>query len=193
MSFELNKAGTTDYPQVPNGTAVALPVQIVDFGFQEKYDFDTKETAVDDNGKKIYQHKVFITSEFPEHTMDVDGEQKPLWVGKEYTLSTHEKAALTGLISSTAPSAKNLTEILGIPYMATIESTSGGKAKIVATTPAADKLVMNDEMVNKADIKLINSAVSYSIEDGEDDVFKALPEWMQNNILEGKMNQEASS
>ena len=183
MSLDLNEnKNKKEFKKVEEGSHIAVPVQIIDFGNQLKTDWQTGEPVLNDKGEEVIQHRVWITSEFPEQTDTFEDVEKPLWLGKEYTVSTHEKANLVELIKATNSKAKNLSEIIGIPYTATVGLTSGGNPKITACTPCPNKLVMNDEMVAKEDIKLFNEPVIYSLEDGQNDVYSNLPDWMKEKI-----------
>lgn len=184
MSLELKEnKGNKEFKQVPEGPHLAIPVQVIDFGMQFVTDWQTQEQKMEkDEVTPMIRHKVWITSEFPEVTDEFDGEEKPLWIGKEFTVSTDDRANLTSLIKATNSSAKNLGDIIAAPYTATVGLTSGGKTKIVSETPCAAKVAFGDKVVPKGDVKLFNEPVVYSLEDGQNDVYGNLPDWMKEKI-----------
>ena len=71
-----------NFEPVSEGVHCAACIAIIDLGdqFNDKF------------GK--LQHKVMFTWEFPDETVNVDGEDKPRVLSKEYTLSLSEKATL---------------------------------------------------------------------------------------------------
>lgn len=64
------------------GVHVASCIWIIDLGEQYSEKFGTT------------QHKVMLTWETPDETIEVDGEARPRVISKEYTLSLSEKATL---------------------------------------------------------------------------------------------------
>jgi len=69
----------------PKGTHQAVCVSVVDLGTGE-------ETW---QGETKIQRKINVTWALPKSTVEIDGEQRPLLIGKKYTVSDHEKADLT--------------------------------------------------------------------------------------------------
>lgn len=190
MSLAINKQVKRVYKTVPTGSSIGIPVQIIDFGIQFKIDWQTKEKVVSEySGLPILQQHVWIVFETPEHTDEFEGEDKPLWIGKTYNLSVgkdgsyiHEKSGLAALIGASNPQAETLKDIIGYPVTITVGETSGGKPKVTAAMPCADKVVMGDDVVAKTDIVLYNDSLVYAIEDGKNEVYANLPDWMKENI-----------
>ena len=188
MTLEIKKT----VKKVSVGTHLAMPVQIIDLGQQYQTDWKTGEIKqYEDSGEDIIKHMVYITFEFPFETDQFDGVDKPLWLGKKYTVSTHELAALTGLLKAIKPGVTDLRDIVGLPTMLEVGETSGGNPKIVSATSAPNKYVVDNpaspldgEVVDTTSLELFNEPRVYSIEDGKNEVFEQLPKWLQEQINE---------
>lgn len=176
MSLKLStieeSSNKKDFGRLEDGPHLARIVSVVDFGEQNQTDYQTGEATAP-------KKKVMITYETPnEHiTYEKDGEEvtKPRWISKEYTLSMHEKSALFKLVKTIAPDANSLDELLNLPCMITVASTSGGKAKIDAVS-----LPMKGIEVPA----LENETFHFDFSEPDMDLFSKLPEWQQNKIKE---------
>lgn len=177
------EGGSTSTP-APAGTHIAYAVQVIDFGTQDD----------EYMGKPRVSHKARITFELPTQKaifVDERGEE-PYHVGKEYTVSLHEKANLRHDLENwrgrpfTEKELEgfDLRNILGKPCLVTIQhgKSQAGKAyaKITAITsiPAAMKSGLPPMVAQ--------STLFYDIEQGRDAVFKSLPEWLQNKIADSR-------
>ena len=147
-------------------------MSVVDFGTQDQTDWQTGEAT---DPKK----KVMITYETPDEliTYEKDGEEvtMPRWISKEYTLSMHEKSALFKLVKTIAPDAASLDELLNIPCMITVASTSGGNAKVDAVSLPMKGVTVPD---------LVNETFHFDFTEPDMDLFSKLPEWQQKKIKE---------
>lgn len=177
-----NKA-RVDYGRVEDGAYPARIVQIIDFGKQIETDWKTGEPLVyEDSGETIVKHKVWINFEFPDELIDVDGEQKPRWYGKEYTVSAHEKSALYALLKAVDPKGvateggRNVKGLLGLPAMVTIGSTSSGKAKVSGVSAVPKGMQVGS---------LINQEVFFDLDEPDTQTFEGLPKWMKERITNG--------
>ena len=183
LSFAEKTTTKKDYGRVEDGAYTARVVQIIDFGKQIETDYKTGEPKVyEDSGMPVVKHKVWINFELPTETIEYDGEVKPRWYGKEYTVSAHEKSAMAALLKALDPKGehtargKNAKGILGLPAMVTIGSTGSGKAK-VAGVSAVPKGMQVDALAN---------GETFFDLDGDDlDTFNSLPKWMQERIING--------
>ena len=179
---EKPKAARKDFGRADDGAYPARICQLIDFGKQYATDYQTGEVKKYDDGNPIIQHKVWITFELPTETIEVDGEARPRWYGKEYTLSTHEKAALTALMKAADPKGEHTTKgrnphgLLGLPVMVTIGSTKSGKAKVAAVTAVPKGLQVDP---------LANPETFFDLDSDDMEVFDSLPDWMKNRIKEG--------
>jgi hypothetical protein len=171
-----------DYGRVEDGTYPARVVRIIDFGLQYATDFKTGEVKKYDDGNDVIQHKVWIDFELPTETIDIDGVKKPRWYGKEYTVSSHEKAAIQALLKAADPDGKatmkgkNVVGLLGLPVMLTIGSTSTGKAKVAGITRLIKGMSVDP---------LANPTLFFDLDEATYKDFELLPEWMQKRIKDG--------
>jgi hypothetical protein len=171
-----------DYGRVEDGTYPARVVRIIDFGLQYATDFKTGEVKKYDDGNEVIQHKVWIDFELPTETIDIDGVKKPRWYGKEYTVSSHEKAAIQALLKAADPDGKatmkgkNVVGLLGLPVMLTIGSTSTGKAKVAGITRLIKGMSVDP---------LANPTLFFDLDEATYKDFELLPEWMQKRIKDG--------
>jgi hypothetical protein len=178
---ETKKAKTT-FPRLEEGTYAARIARIIDFGMQYATDWKTGERKQYDDGNDVIQHKVWIDFEFPTETIEIDGEQRPRWQGKEYTVSAHEKAAIQALLKAADPSGKatakgrNVAGLLGLPLMVSIGSTNTNKPKI--TNVAA---LMKGMSVPE----LANPTLFFDLDEVDLTTFESLPDWMKKRIQEG--------
>ena len=69
---------------VPSGTHLARCYQMIHIGTVE-WEY---------NGEQKFSNKVRLTFELPNEMREFSGEQKPMVISKEYTLSMHEKSNL---------------------------------------------------------------------------------------------------
>jgi hypothetical protein len=176
------KAAKKDFGRAEDGAYPARIVQLIDFGKQYATDFKTGEIKKYDDGNEVVQHKVWITFELPTETIEVDAVSKPRWYGKEYVVSTHEKAALTGLLKAADPKGehtakgRNVRGLLGLPVMITIGSTSSGKAKVAAVSAVPKGLPVDP---------LANPESFFDLDSDDVAMFEALPNWMRERITSG--------
>ena len=175
-------AKKTVYPRIGEGTYPARIVRILDFGMQYATDFKTGEIKLYEDGNQVVQHKVWIDFELPTETIAVDGVDKPRWIGKEYTVSSHEKAALQALLKAADPGGKatlkgrNVTGLLGLPLMITVGSTSTGKDKISNVSSLVKGMTVD---------ALANPTLFFDLDSNDRKTFDSLPDWMKKRIQEG--------
>ena len=74
----------TKREKVPSGTHVARCYSMIHIGTVE-WEYQ---------GEKKYSNKIRVTFELPFEMRDFKGEEKPMVISKEYTLSLHEKSNL---------------------------------------------------------------------------------------------------
>lgn len=182
LNFAEAKKAKKDFGRVEDGAYPARVVQIIDFGRQIETDYKTGEVKKYDDGNDIVKHKVWINFEFPTETIEIDGETKPRWYGKEFTISNHEKSAMFSLLKAIDPKGtatnkgRNVKGMLGLPAMVTIGSTSGGKAKIVSVSGVPKGMQVD---------ALANPEVLFDLDGDDLDTFNSLPKWMQDRITDG--------
>ena len=161
-----------NFGRIDEGTFVARVAQLIDLGVQE----DEYE------GERKVAHKIFINFEFPTEMMEIEGEQKPRWVGKEFGVSLHEKATLTKLVQSADPDGKltskgrNLKGLMGLPLMVTIGSTKTGNAKIAGMARLMKGLQVAE---------LSKDPVFFDMDSASKEDYEVLPQWIQDKIKAG--------
>jgi hypothetical protein len=173
MSLNVAQKPKANLGRVEAGTYPARPVQIIDLGQQVQTDWQTGEPKTYDDGNIVVKPEVFINFEFPTERVTVQDEDRPRWTGKQYTLSNHEKAALTQLLNAAAPGTENVSEVLAKPVTVTVGSTSGGNAKITNVAPI---------MKGMAVAELENPTAVFDFDEPDMEVFNKLPEWIRNKI-----------
>ena len=173
MNFNKPSSSSKKFPPMDTGVFPARIVQLIDLGIQEsEWQGETKRNP-----------KVQITFEFPTETIEVDGEHKPRWLGKEYTVSMHEKSALAALVSSADPSGKATANgskpegLLGLPLSVSVGRTSTGNAK-VSGVAGMMKGMQVDELKNPP------TFFDLSVK-GTWDAFEKLPDWLKEKIKTG--------
>lgn len=166
---ESKQTGGSKFPRIEDGTYPALLVGIVDVGVQPQTDWKTGK-------EKAPARKLFLTFELPTETIEIDGEEKPRWIGKDYTFSFHEKAGLTkvvDILKREVKGAKNMQDLLGVACMVTVGSTGTGNAKLAGVVP---------KVKGMPTAELQNEAVCFDMDEPDLDTFNKLPQWLQNKI-----------
>lgn len=182
LSFAPKKQ-TKDYGRVEDGSYVARIVQIIDMGMQEETDYKTGEVKVyEDTGAPVIRPKVWINFELPTETINIDGVDKPRWYGREFTISSHEKAVLALLLKAADPKGThtnkgtNVRGLLGLPVMVNIGSTASGKAKVTSVSAVPKGLAVDP---------LSNPETFFDLDEKDVETFGTLPVWMQDKIKNG--------
>ena len=159
MALLAKKKAKSTVPPLAADTYAAVCVGVVDLGEQHSEKF------------KNYQNKVMFLFEIIGETVDVEGEAKPRWLSKEYTLSLSEKSN-----DDDSDNGYDVTQLLGRP------------ALVVVTLKENDNGTFNDISVITAPPKMMqipdaeSEKLCFVIEEWNDEVFEKLPEWIQNKI-----------
>ena len=82
MSLKIKKKSGSSVPPMDAGTYPAVCVGIVDLGEQYSETF------------KKYSDKLLVIWEIPSQTIEIDGEDKPRWLSKDFSASLNEKSNL---------------------------------------------------------------------------------------------------
>ena len=96
MSLKVKNRNKPSLPPIDGGTYPAVCVAIVDLGEQNNEKF------------KKYEDKVLLIWELPSVLIEVDGEQKPRWLSKDFSATLNEKSNLTKFLVPWR--GKNFTE-----------------------------------------------------------------------------------
>lgn len=181
--MKFNKpAGKKNNGRIEDGTYSARVVQVIDLGVQkDEY-----------NGEEKIKPEVLVTFEFPTELLVINGEERPRWLSKNYTVSLHEKAALTQLLNAVDPDGKltkkgaNPQGILGQACMITVGSTASGNAKVVGVSRLLKGLQVPE---------LDNPTAFFDLDSDSKDnkaVFESLPDWIKTKI-QSAMNYDNSA
>ena len=176
MSITATAKGGGTFQIAPAGTHIGRCVQIIDLGTQ-KTNFQGREKRA---------RKVRIAWELPEElaTFNADKGEEPFVVGKEYTLSLGDKATLRKDLEAWRGRAFtneelegfDLAKLLGVPCLLTIvhevaKSSGNNYAKIVSVTKIGKNMTCPPQ---------ISAGLEYSIDQGKNEIFQSLPEWLQD-------------
>lgn len=177
MAILASDKGGGDFQQPPIGTHVARCIQVIDLGTQR----DQWQ------GKPKLTRKVRITWELPNEkaVFDETKGEEPFFVSKEYTLSLGDRANLRHDLegwrgqefTEDELKAFDLAKLLGrVCMLSVIHKTSASKKKYAAVT-SVSRLPKGTVCPDQ-----VNPSVEYSVEEGPNEVFKALPEWIREKI-----------
>lgn len=186
--MKLPAKASTDFEIVPARNHIAICNAVVDLGLQP--------------GSGMYpepKRKIYLRFELPTEriTYKKDGVETegPMSIGSSFTASMSEKANLRKLIESwfgkkfpsdDAAADFDLCNLLGRKCLLNVtHSEKGGKtyANIKDATPIPKGMV--------ADQKQYNESLYYSLDDHNQQIFMALPEWLRKKI-EGRLQEPES-
>lgn len=131
--------------------------------------------------------QVVLLFEFPNETIDINGEKKPMAISQFINayLGSTKKPSKTNLLLTSwrgrpfTPeelAGFDLAKVVGAPAMINIihEERGGNMVhKIASISPLPKGMTMPGQ---------VNKSVIYEIEQGRDAVFQGLPEWTRNMI-----------
>lgn len=177
----------TDYKPIDSGTYVARCFSMVHIGtIEQEY-----------QGEKKDSNKVRITWELPTETkVFKEGEEpKVLTIGKEFTLSLHEKSNLRKFLESwrgrgfTEEESKkfDITKLLGVPCMLSVIHKTSKQGKLYAEISSISTLPKSLTCPAQ-----INPNFEFSLTDKEFDQkkFDSLPDWLKDKIKTSKEYRE---
>lgn len=180
MPLIASETGGGSRPLPPPGTHAANCVWVIDLGTQHE----------EFQGKPKILHKVRLTWELSDTraVFDEAKGEEPFFVSRDYTLSLHEKAALRHDLESWrgAPFSEeqakgfDVEKLLGKSCLISVihkKSETSGKVNAKITGVSAIPKGM-------AVPKLINPTVFYTVDMGNNAIYKKLPEWLQEKIAE---------
>ena len=170
------KESTSSFKPVPAGAHAARCYGMVSIG-----------TQIPTNPTYQPSFQVVLMFEIPAETIERDGKQVPLSICRFLgtSLGKPTKPTKTNqLLSSwrgkpfTIDEAKgfDLAKVVGHPCLLNIihEDKNGQTRESIASISPLPKGMAIPPQINKS--------IIYEIEHGQNDVFKALPEWLQNKI-----------
>jgi hypothetical protein len=195
MSLTLSESAKATERQLPEaGTTMGVLVQLIDLGCQ-KTNWD---------GEEKWSPKVRLTFELPDQV--IDGEvvengkttkvTKPMMVSLELTRSLGERATLRKHLESWRGAAFtskelasfSLKNLLGKAALLTLMHKTSQAGRQYCAINAISKLPKGMTAPKES----VNSHVFYEIENGQNEVFAALPEWLQDKVRASKEFQMAA-
>lgn len=165
-------------PPVEPGVYMAVCIGFIDLGEQYSEMF------------KSYSNKGMYIWELPGETIEVDGEQKPRQLSKEFTISVSKKGNLRGFIESWNSKGYTDDEFMEFDLFEQI-----GK-------PCQLNVVLNEskEYSNVDNLMPIPKGfpapttdtkyIKWDMDSWNDEVFKELPEWIQEKIKKSTQYQK---
>jgi hypothetical protein len=161
---------------VPAGTHVARCYQIIHIG-----------TIVDTyQGEEKLVNKVRLVFELPLETADFGKGEQPFSIGRDFTLSMHEKSALRAFVQSwlgealsDSDAAKfNLGTMIGKEAMVSVMHRAANTGRVYADLKGASPLVKGMTCPPQ-----VNASFVLDFDSEDFDLrFKMLPEWLQNKV-----------
>ena len=157
-------------PPVEPGVYIAVCIGVIDLGEQYSEKF------------KSYANKVKFIWEIPSETVEIDGKQEPRQLSKEFTISASKKGNLRGFISSWNSKTYSdeefldfdLFDQLGLPCQLNVVLNETGEYANVDNLMPLPKGFPAPESTNKH--------IKWDMQSWDDEVFKDLPEWIQEQI-----------
>lgn len=165
-------------PPVEPGVYMAVCIGFIDLGEQYSDMF------------KSYSNKGMYVWELPGETIEIEGEQKPRQLSKEFTISGSKKSNLRGFIESWNGKSYSDDDFMEFDLFDQI-----GK-------PCQLNVVLNEtkEYANVDNLMPIPKGfpapttetpyIKWDMEHWDDEVFKTLPEWIQDKIKKSTQYQQ---
>jgi len=174
---------------VPSGTHIARCYSMIHIGTVE-WEY---------NGETKYTNKIRITFELPHELRDFSGEDKPMVISKEYTMSLHEKSNLRRDLegwrgksfSNQELSSFDVTDILGSPCNVSIIHKTSKSGNEFAQIGSISSMTKGSKCP-----KQINESFIFNYYDNFDEEWlETQPKWIQDQIkgtdeYKNKMNQQ---
>lgn len=171
----------TKYPPIPTGTYTAICVGTYDLG----------EQANTWKGKTRYRNEVLFTFEFPEETIEIDGEQKPRQLSRRFAVSSSANSNLRKFVTSWMGKAFsddewarfNTDSVLGRSALIQVAHNETGEyANIdgIMSLPKGMPQPTTESELHK-----------FNLDEWDAEEFAALPEWIQEKIRQSTQYQKS--
>lgn len=171
---------------IEEGQYLGSPVMIVDLGQQFQTDWQTGEVQTWDDGNPKIQNEVFISfSLLTKPYVSEEGDEGFVRVGKTFTVSAHEKAAIVGLMKAAGCKSTEITELVNKPVMVDVGHTATGNPKIRGFSKASAKILVEDDVISVASlVQKAPKCIVYDRDDHNEEVFESLPDFLKQKITE---------
>ncbi len=187
VSLKIKKKSGSSVPPMEAGTYPAVCVGIVDLGEQYNEAF------------KKYTDKMLFIWEIPSQTIEIDGEDKPRWLSKDFSASLHEKSNLYQTLVSWRGKAFteaeltedengdmqfSVLEMLGSGcFLQVIVEEKDGNSYNRITSVIALAVGMSTPPTE-------TPLIAFDIDRWDNEAFKSLPEWIQERIKKSTQYQK---
>ena len=173
MSLVAKKKAATSIPPIDAGTYVGVCVGVIDIGEQKNDMYNT------------YTQKAIFIFEIASERVMVEDEDKPRWLSETYTVSLNEKSNLAKMLISWRGKDFTEEELDGFDLASmvgkacqlqvlVVQKKDGGTCNKIAGVFGLPKGFEAP--------KPENPLMLYNIEDGENETFLTLPEWIRERI-----------
>jgi hypothetical protein len=182
MKIIAKNSATPEFKNLPQGAHFALCNAVIDLGLQPGF-----------QGARP-QHKVYLRWEVPDERIDYtkDGVrvEGPMSIGRMYTLSLSEKAALRADLENWRGKAFTPQELEGFDIanlvgkacqLMVVHSESGGK---VYANVKGVMSISKDQRDRARSATLEQKPFVFSIDDWSDEVYAQIPQWLRTKIIE---------
>lgn len=169
-------------PPIEAGTYISVCVGVVDLGTQYSEAF------------KKSDHKVMIIFEIPSVTVEVDGEIKPRWLSQQYSVSLNEKSNLYKTLTSWRGRALTAEELsMGFDISAMIGQGCMIQITVEEGSDGGQYNKLNSVIGLPAGVpvpQLQNPAIKFDMDAWDDEVFKSMPDWIQDKVRKSQEYEE---
>ena len=175
MSLIAKKKATENIPPLDGGTYIFVCVGVIDLGEQRNETY------------KNYSDKIMLIFEIPSETLEIDGEQKPRWLSKEYTCSLSAKSNLKKdveawigkqLTDEDTENGFDVSQMLGKSGQISViieKSKEGKEYNKITSIMGLPKGMPSPDAVS--------APLIYDIDNHNNEVFEKIPEWIRNKIM----------
>ncbi len=169
------------FEPITQGVHMATCIMVIDLGEQYSQQYDKT------------QRKIMLTFEVHDETVEINGEDKPRNISKEYTLSLGEKSNLRKDLESwrgkkfteTELQGFSLDKVLGVSCQLNILHTDRGNnvyANVASIIPLPKGMAM---------FPVVGEKVVFDLDAPEiEETMKKLPEWIQKKIKDSETYKE---
>lgn len=165
-------------PPVEPGAYPAVCIGVIDLGEQYSEKF------------KNYSNKVQIVWELPTETIEVEGKQEPRQLSKEFTISASKKGNLRGFLSSWNSKTYSDEEFLELDLFDQIGRACQVNVVLNETGEYANVESAIPLMKGYPVPKSSTPPIRWDMDNWDDAVFQALPEWVQEKIKKSTQFQK---
>ena len=165
-------------PTVEPGVYFAVCIGVIDLGEQYSEKF------------KNYSNRVQFVWELPSETIEVDGKQEPKQLSKEFAIATKKNSGLRTFISSWNSKAYTDEEFQEVELfdqigkacqLNVVLSESGEYANVDSVMPIPKGFTAPESCT---------TPILWDMDNWNDEVFKTLPEWVQDKIKKSTQYQK---